>query len=226
MQTLFSPIDLGQLGLANRIIIAPMCEYSAENGNANDWHMIHLGHLALSGAALLFTEATAVVPEGRITPADLGLWNDENEKALEPVVRAIRRYSPIRLGMQLAHAGRKASCHVPWEGGQQVSLADGGWVCEAPSTVPFAEHDRAPHALDHAGMERVRRAFADAARRADRLGFDTLQVHGAHGYLLHQFLSPLSNQRTDEYGGSLENRMRYAVSVGSLRRRACRIQCG
>jgi 2,4-dienoyl-CoA reductase-like NADH-dependent reductase (Old Yellow Enzyme family) len=213
MSTLFSPIALGNLPLVNRIIIAPMCEYSAENGNATDWHMIHLGHLALSGAALLITEATAVEPTGRITPADLGLWNDENEQALGRVVHAIRRYSPIRLGIQLAHAGRKASSQPPWEGGRQLPVEQGGWVCDAPSAIPFNPHEAAPHALDRAGLDRIRTAFAAAARRADRLGFDTIELHAAHGYLLHEFLSPLSNKRTDEYGGSLENRMRFPLEV-------------
>jgi 2,4-dienoyl-CoA reductase-like NADH-dependent reductase (Old Yellow Enzyme family) len=213
MATLFSSIDLGKLSLANRIVIAPMCEYSAEAGKATDWHMIHLGHLALSGAGLLFTEATAVEPGGRITPADLGLWDDETEAAIAKVMHAIRRYSPIHMGMQLAHAGRKASSETPWEGGNQLAQADGGWVCDAPSAVPYKHGEELPHALDRAGLVRVREAFANAARRADRLGFDTVQVHAAHGYLLHQFLSPIANHRTDEYGGSLENRMRFPLEV-------------
>jgi 2,4-dienoyl-CoA reductase-like NADH-dependent reductase (Old Yellow Enzyme family) len=213
MSTLFSSIALGKLSLSNRIVIAPMCEFSAEDGKANDWHMIHLGHLALSGAGLLFTEATAVEPAGRITPADLGLWDDETEAALGKVMGAIRRYSPIRMGIQLAHAGRKASSATPWEGGAQLPQADGGWLCDAPSAVPYKEGEEPPHALDRAGLDRVREAFVQAARRADRLGFDTIQLHAAHGYLLHQFLSPLANHRTDEYGGSLENRMRFPLEV-------------
>ncbi|HTK02419.1 MAG TPA: NADH:flavin oxidoreductase/NADH oxidase [Bordetella sp.] len=213
MTTLFSSISLGQLQLANRIVIAPMCEYSAENGKATDWHMIHLGHLALSGAGLLFTEATAVEPIGRITPVDLGLWDDETEAEIAKVMKAIRRYSSIHMGMQLAHAGRKASSHAPWEGGNQIPSAKGGWICDAPSAVAYKTGEEAPHALDRAGLERVKAAFAQAARRADRLGFDTVQVHGAHGYLLHQFLSPIANHRTDEYGGSLENRMRFPLEV-------------
>jgi 2,4-dienoyl-CoA reductase-like NADH-dependent reductase (Old Yellow Enzyme family) len=213
LTTLFSSISLGQLQLANRIVIAPMCEYSAENGKATDWHMIHLGHLALSGAGLLFTEATAVEPIGRITPVDLGLWDDETEAEIAKVMKAIRRYSSIHMGMQLAHAGRKASSHAPWEGGNQIPSAKGGWICDAPSAVAYKTGEEAPHALDRAGLERVKAAFAQAARRADRLGFDTVQVHGAHGYLLHQFLSPIANHRTDEYGGSLENRMRFPLEV-------------
>lgn len=213
MTTLFSPIGLGRLTLANRIVIAPMCEYSADNGKATDWHMIHLGHLALSGAGLLITEATAVEPGGRITPADLGLWDDETEQSIDKVLQAIRRYSPIRMGIQLAHAGRKASSAAPWEGGSQLPLDRGGWVCDAPSAVAYKDGELPPRALDRAGLDRVRDAFAQAARRAGRLGFDTIEVHAAHGYLLHQFLSPLANQRSDEYGGSLENRMRFPLEV-------------
>ncbi|OWT80943.1 MULTISPECIES: NADH:flavin oxidoreductase/NADH oxidase [unclassified Achromobacter] len=210
---LFSPVALGKLPLVNRIAIAPMCEYSAEDGNVTDWHMIHLGHLALSGAGLLTIEATAVEPGGRITPADVGLYNDDNEQALARVVQAIRRYAPIKLGLQLAHAGRKASSQAPWQGGQQLPVAEGGWICDAPSAVPHGKDEVPPHALDKAGLQRLRQAFVDAAKRAARLGFDTVQLHSAHGYLLHQFLSPLSNQRTDEYGGSLENRMRFPLEV-------------
>jgi 2,4-dienoyl-CoA reductase-like NADH-dependent reductase (Old Yellow Enzyme family) len=213
MATLFSSIDLGKLSLPNRIIIAPMCEYSAEDGKATDWHMIHLGHLALSGAALLFTEATAVEPGGRITPVDLGLWDDATEVAIARVMRAIRCYSPIHMGMQLAHAGRKASSQAPWEGGRQLLQVNGGWVCDAPSAVAYKDGEEVPHALDRAGLDRIRDAFANAARRADRLGFDTVQVHAAHGYLLHQFLSPIANYRTDEYGGNLENRIRFPLEV-------------
>ncbi|ANN67647.1 NADH:flavin oxidoreductase/NADH oxidase [Bordetella bronchialis] len=220
MTTLFSSISLGRMALANRIVIAPMCEYTAEEGKATDWHMIHLGHLALSGAGLLFTEATAVEPGGRITPADLGLWDDETEAAIGRVMSAIRRYSSIRMGMQLAHAGRKASSRTPWEGGEQIPLAQGGWICDAPSAVAYKDGEEAPHALDRAGLHRVREAFVQAARRADRLGFDTVQVHAAHGYLLHQFLSPLANRRTDEYGGSLENRMRFPLEVFDAVRQA------
>ncbi len=213
MSHLFSPTSIGNVSLANRIVIAPMCEYSAEEGRATDWHMIHLGHLALSGAALLFTEATAVEADGRISPGDLGLWSDETEAALGRVVAAVRRYSPIKLGIQLGHAGRKASSDAPWNGGQLVPESAGGWQGWAPSAVPHNAHEPAPHALDAAGLERVRNAFVDSARRALRLGFDAIELHAAHGYLLHQFLSPLSNRRTDAYGGSLENRMRFPLEV-------------
>lgn len=213
MSHLFSPTSIGNVSLANRIVIAPMCEYSAEEGRATDWHMIHLGHLALSGAALLFTEATAVEADGRISPGDLGLWSDETEAALGRVVAAVRRYSPIKLGIQLGHAGRKASSDAPWNGGQLVPESAGGWQGWAPSAVAHNAHEPAPHALDAAGLERVRNAFVDSARRALRLGFDAIELHAAHGYLLHQFLSPLSNRRDDAYGGSLENRMRFPLEV-------------
>ncbi|SSW62812.1 NADH:flavin oxidoreductase/NADH oxidase [Achromobacter agilis] len=213
MTHLFSPLSIGNLELANRIVIAPMCEYSAEAGLATDWHMIHLGHLALSGAALLFTEATAVEPDGRISPGDLGLWSDDTERALGRVVDAVRRYSPIKLGIQLGHAGRKASSDAPWNGGQLVLASDGGWQGWAPSAMPHNAAEPAPHALDEAGLKRVREAFADSARRAVRLGFDAIELHAAHGYLLHQFLSPLANRRDDAYGGSLENRMRFPLEV-------------
>lgn len=213
MSHLFSPYALGAVTLPNRIVIAPMCQYSAEDGCATDWHLIHLGHLALSGAGLLTIEATAVEPEGRITPADLGLWNDANEAALARVLAAVRRYSPIPVAIQLAHAGRKASSQAPWDGGQLLAPADGGWQTVAPSAVPHAPHEAAPVALDAAGLVRVREAFVEAAKRSHRLGIDVIELHCAHGYLMHQFLSPLSNQRTDAYGGSLENRMRFPLEV-------------
>jgi 2,4-dienoyl-CoA reductase-like NADH-dependent reductase (Old Yellow Enzyme family) len=190
-----------------------MCQYSAENGEATDWHLVHLGHLALSGAGLLTIEATAVEPEGRISPADLGLWSDATETALKRVLGALRKYSAIPLCIQLAHAGRKASCHVPWEGGRSIPLHRGGWAPLAPSALPFAPEDAPPIALDPGGMERVLQAFVAAAQRAHRLGIDAIEIHAAHGYLLHQFLSPLSNVRTDHYGGSLENRMRFPLAV-------------
>jgi NADPH2 dehydrogenase len=190
-----------------------MCQYSAENGAATAWHMIHLGHLALSGAGLLFTEATAVEPEGRITLGDLGLYNDETEAALKPVLAAIRKYSKIPVAVQVAHAGRKASSELPWHGGQQLAAAKGGWIAHAPSALPQKDGERPPAALDKAGLARIRNAFAETTKRAARLGFDAIEVHSAHGYLLHEFLSPISNQRTDEYGGSLENRMRFPLEV-------------
>ncbi|QHI98919.1 oxidoreductase [Xylophilus rhododendri] len=214
MSQLFSPWQIGQLPLSNRVVIAPMCQYSAEDGNATDWHMIHLGSLALSGAGLLILEATAVLPEGRITPTDLGLYSDANEAALARVLKAIRQHSPIKLAVQLGHAGRKASSQAPWMGGQQIpSGQPGHWQAVAPSAVPHGPTEEAPLALDAAGLARVREGFAEAARRCARLGIEGIEIHGAHGYLLHQFLSPLANQRTDEYGGSLENRMRFPLEV-------------
>ncbi|MCW6508315.1 NADH:flavin oxidoreductase/NADH oxidase [Lichenifustis flavocetrariae] len=214
MSALFEPMRLRALDLSNRIFIAPMCQYSAEDGSATDWHMIHLGQLALSGAALLIIEATAVSPEARITPTDLGLWSDENEAALARVLTAIRRYSPIKVAIQLAHAGRKASSRAPWEGGAQIAPeAADGWDTEAPSAVPHAEGEVAPHALDASGLDRVRDAFVATARRSVRLGLDGVEIHAAHGYLLHEFLSPMANKRTDSYGGSLENRMRFPLEV-------------
>ena len=214
MSQLFQPLRLDTLKLANRIIIAPMCQYSAEDGSASDWHMMHLGHLALSGSGLLVTEATAVTPEGRISPRDLGLYSDENEAAFGRVVAAIREYSPTPVAVQLAHAGRKASTRVPWEGGKQIAPNEPtGWKTEAPSPVPYLDEYDVPTALDGAGLDRVRDAFVKAAKRADRIGIDGIEIHGAHGYLLHEFLSPLSNKREDKYGGSLENRMRFPLEV-------------
>ncbi|MBL8472193.1 MAG: NADH:flavin oxidoreductase/NADH oxidase [Rhodocyclaceae bacterium] len=213
MSALFSPYDLGGLRLANRIVIAPMCQYSAENGSATDWHMMHLGQLAMSGAAMLIIEATGVEPEGRITPGCLGLWSDENAAALGRVLAAIRKYSPIRVAIQLAHAGRKGSSRAPWDGGTLLAPEDGGWRPCAPSALPHAAGEAAPLELDRAGLERIREAFAAAARRAYALGLDAIELHGAHGYLLHEFLSPLANQRDDEYGGALENRMRFPLEV-------------
>jgi 2,4-dienoyl-CoA reductase-like NADH-dependent reductase (Old Yellow Enzyme family) len=191
-----------------------MCQYSAENGCMTDWHLIHLGHLALSGAALLTIEASAVTPEGRITYADVGLYSDETETAMARTLSAIRKWSDMPIAIQLAHAGRKASTEKPWLGGAQISPIDkNGWQTVAPSPLPFNANQALPAALSKAGILRVRQAFADAARRAARLELAAVQIHGAHGYLLHQFLSPLSNQRDDEYGGSLANRMRFPLEV-------------
>ena len=213
MSVLFSPYSLGQLELPNRILIAPMCQYSAEDGNASDWHVIHFGNMLLSGAGLLIVEATAVTPEGRISPADLGLWSDENQAALAHALTAGRRYSSMPVAIQLAHAGRKASTQVPWREGVAVAAADGGWTPVAPSALPFDGDHLPPQALDRAGIRQIREAFAAAARRAAAIDIDAIEVHAAHGYLLHEFMSPLANQRTDEYGGSLENRMRFSLEV-------------
>ncbi|MEW8027068.1 MAG: NADH:flavin oxidoreductase/NADH oxidase [Candidatus Thiodiazotropha sp.] len=213
MNQLFTPYTLGRLTLENRIVIAPMCQYSAVEGQATDWHLIHLGHLALSGAGLLFTEATAVTPQGRISQNDLGLWSDGTEKALGRVIEGLRTYSDMPIAIQLAHAGRKASTRVPWAGGGQLSLEEGGWQTCAPSPLPWSRDERLPVTLDRQGMTEIRRAFAEAATRVHRLGIEVIEIHAAHGYLLHQFLSPLSNLRDDAYGGSLENRLRFPLEI-------------
>lgn len=211
---LFEPLQLGPLKIDNRIVIAPMCQYSATEGTPGDWHLIHLGHLALSGAGLLIIEATAVEADGRISPGDLGLYSDANEEGLAKVLQAMRAHSPIKVAIQLGHAGRKASSRAPWEGGSQIRPGEpGGWKAWAPSAVPHAPGEDAPIALDAAGLARVRDAFVAAARRAARLGIDGIELHAAHGYLLHQFLSPIANHREDEYGGSLENRLRFPLEV-------------
>lgn len=211
---LFSPLDVGGLHLKNRIVIAPMCQYSAEDGKTTDWHLIHLGSLAQSGAGLLTIEATAVSPEGRISYADVGLYSDETEAALERTLNGIRRWSSMPIAIQLAHAGRKASTDLPWKGGRQIAPQhENGWQTIAPSAVAFNSADNAPTAMDKGELKRIRDAFASAAQRSARLGLDATQVHGAHGYLLHEFLSPLSNKRDDEYGGSLENRLRFPLEV-------------
>jgi 2,4-dienoyl-CoA reductase-like NADH-dependent reductase (Old Yellow Enzyme family) len=214
MSVLFSPLRVGGLELENRIVIAPMCQYSAEDGCMTDWHLIHLGTLSHSGAALLTIEATAVTPEGRISYADVGLWSDETEQAMARVLASVRRWSAMPIAIQLGHAGRKASTEKPWQGGKQIAPSEpNGWQTEAPSAISWAESENPPVALDSAGLVRIRTAFAEAAARSARLGLDAVQIHAAHGYLLHQFLSPLSNRRTDEYGGSLDNRMRFPLEV-------------
>ncbi len=214
MSKLFDPIDLGGLRLCNRIVIAPMCQYSADEGSATDWHLIHLGHLALSGAGLLTIEATAVSAEARITPGDLGLYNDANEAALARALGPVRAFGSMPVAIQLAHAGRKASSAAPWDGGAQIRPdAPGGWDTVAPSAVPHNAHEVAPAALDAAGLAKIRDDFAMAARRAARLGIDAIEIHMAHGYLLHEFLSPVSNHRDDAYGGSHENRARFPLEV-------------
>jgi len=211
---LFTPLRIRNLELDNRIVIAPMCQYSAEEGCMNDWHTLHLGQLALSGAGLLTIEAAAVSPEGRITYADVGLYDDETEEAMGQVLNTIRKWSNIPVGIQLAHAGRKASTYKPWEKqGQIPPDRQGGWQTLAPSAVPYNEGYIPPTALDSNGLAEIRNQFVEAAKRAARLNFDLIQIHAAHGYLLHQFLSPLSNQRTDNYGGSLENRARFPLEI-------------
>ncbi len=213
MSQLFSPYSLGSQTLENRIVIAPMCQYSAVEGEATDWHLIHLGQLALSGAGLLYIEATAVSPQGRISPSDLGLWNDATYNALGRVLEGVRAHSNMPIAIQLAHAGHKASTGVPWSGRGQLTPSDGGWQTLAPSALPWAEGEAPPLALDREAMREIRQAFVEAALRAHRLGIEVIEIHAAHGYLLHQFLSPLSNVRDDTYGGSLENRLRFPLEV-------------
>ncbi|KPZ57176.1 MULTISPECIES: NADH:flavin oxidoreductase/NADH oxidase [unclassified Pseudoalteromonas] len=214
MSQLFSPLKLGELTLDNRIIIAPMCQYSAHNGAASDWHTIHLGQLSLSGAGLLILEATAVNPEGRISYGDLGLWNSETQQALDKSLKAVRQYSPMPIGIQLAHAGRKASTEKPWDGGGALNPTDeNGWQTLAPSAVAYDDNSPVPKAMSQSDIDSLINDFVSAAKRADELGINLIELHAAHGYLLHQFLSPLSNKRDDEYGGSLQNRMRIVLDV-------------
>lgn len=219
MSTLFSPLALGPLALHNRIVIAPMCQYSAVQGAATAWHQVHLGRLALSGAGLLILEATAVSAAGRITPGCLGLWDEDCEAALAHTLATVRAASaslarPMPLAIQLAHAGRKASSHVPWQTGAQIPLSDpAGWRSVAPSALPHLPGEEPPLALDEAGLQQVCDDFVAAAQRAVRLGFQAIELHCAHGYLLHQFLSPISNQRQDGLGGDLAGRMRFPLQV-------------
>lgn len=213
MSKLFTPVNLGGLALDNRITVAPMCQYSAVEGSMTDWHLMHLGTLSISGASMLVIEATGVTPEGRITLHDSGLYSDDNEQAMARVARYVRSISPIRLGVQLSHAGRKASAERPWEGRGALDKAQGAWPTEAPSAIPLAQGWPTPHALTRPEMERIKRAFVDAALRAVRIRLDFIELHCTHGYLLSEFLSPLANRREDEYGGTLDNRMRYPLEV-------------
>jgi 2,4-dienoyl-CoA reductase-like NADH-dependent reductase (Old Yellow Enzyme family) len=215
---LFSPLRLRGVELRNRIAMSPMCQYSSVDGLATDWHFVHLGSRAAGGVGLVLTEAAAVLPEGRISPQDLGIWTDAQVDGLRRCVGFIEAQG-IPAGVQLAHAGRKASTAPPWDGGRVVGADRGGWTPVAPSAVPFRAGDPVPEALDAAAIARVVRAFADAAERARAVGFRVVELHAAHGYLLHQFLSPLSNRRTDGYGGSLENRMRLTLEVTDAVRR-------
>jgi 2,4-dienoyl-CoA reductase-like NADH-dependent reductase (Old Yellow Enzyme family) len=211
--TLFSPLKLGSLELENRIVISPMCQYSAVEGSASAWHRTHIGNLSLSGAALMLLEATAVEPAGRITHHCLGLYSDENEQALARVLGEVRQFSDMPIGVQLCHAGRKASSQPPWHGGKLISVEAGGWRTLAPSPLAQSEGEALPVELDRAGLKRIREAFVAGAQRAARIELSAIELHFAHGYLLHQFLSPIANQRNDEYGGSLENRMRFPLEV-------------
>lgn len=210
--SLLQPFNLGGLSLRNRIVVSPMCQYSAVDGMPDDWHLVHLGARAVGGAGLVFTEAAAVSPEGRISPADAGIWSDAQAQAWKRIVDFLHARGAAA-GVQLAHAGRKASTEAPWDGGKPLRDGEGGWTTLAPSAVPFAEDDPVPQAMDTAGITKVVDDFREAARRSAEAGMDVIEIHAAHGYLLHQFLSPLSNRRDDAYGGSLENRARLLREV-------------
>lgn len=212
MSILFSPLTIKNIILKNRIVMSPMCQYSAKDGFANDWHLVHYGSRAAGGAGLIVQEATAVLPEGRITPGDLGLWSDEHISGLRRIVDFVHQQGAVA-GIQLAHAGRKASCALPWEGGKQLDDKHNGWQTVAPGNIPFAESDRLPEPLTTEEIRKVINAFLSAAERAKNAGYKILEIHSAHGYLLQEFLSPLSNNRTDYYGGSFENRIRLLTEV-------------
>jgi len=213
MAQLLTPFVSRDVRLRNRIVVSPMCEYSCADGFANDWHVVHLGSRAVGGAGLVFTEAIAVTADGRISPGDLGIYRDEHVESLARIVRFAAGQGAV-LGTQLAHAGRKASTAAPWNGGGPVAVADGGWrPIHAPSAVAFSNESIVPQALDEAEMARIVAAFADGARRSAAAGFEVVELHAAHGYLMHQFHSPISNRRTDRYGGSFENRIRFTLEV-------------
>ncbi|EHZ6874255.1 NADH:flavin oxidoreductase/NADH oxidase [Providencia rettgeri] len=213
MSHLFSPASIGQVSLKNRIVVPPMCQYSAENGMPTAWHKAHYMNLALSGASLVIVEASAVVPEGRITYKDLGLWNEEQMTAMQQMLSDIRQYSDARLGVQIAHAGRKASTDLPWLGGNSIqSTQPNGWQTVAPSALAFG-NNAIPHALTIEEISQLKQQFIEAAIRAEKAGFDVIEIHAAHGYILHEFLSPVSNLRQDEYGGCFKNRTRLLINI-------------
>ncbi len=212
MSHLFSPITLRELTFRNRIFVSPMCQYSSQDGLPGDWHLVHLGSRAVGGAALVMVEATAISPEGRISPGDTGIWSDAHAEAFAPIARFIREQGAVA-GIQLAHAGRKASCDLPWQGGGPLGPDQRGWQPVAPSPLPFTPAHPLPREATTEEVEAIHGQFAAAARRALNAGFQMVEIHMAHGYLLHEFLSPLSNRRTDEYGGALENRMRLPLAV-------------
>jgi 2,4-dienoyl-CoA reductase-like NADH-dependent reductase (Old Yellow Enzyme family) len=217
---LFAPLAIRDITLPNRIVVSPMCEYSSEDGFANDWHLVHLGSRAVGGAGLVMTEATAVEADGRITYADLGIWKAEHLAVLQRITSFIRSQGSLP-GIQLAHAGRKASTQLPWDGGAPIAPGEpNGWQVVAPSAVPFLENAPVPRQLTAADIQHLVEAFAAAARRALAAGFEVIEIHGAHGYLIHQFLSPLSNFRTDEYGGNFDNRIRIALEIVKAVRQA------
>jgi 2,4-dienoyl-CoA reductase-like NADH-dependent reductase (Old Yellow Enzyme family) len=212
MSKLFSPLTIKSITLKNRIAMSPMCQYSSEDGFANDFHMVHYGSRAIGGAGLIIQEATAVSPEARITLGDMGLWDDRHIEKLRNIVKFIHEHGAVA-GIQLAHAGRKASCARPWDGGKQLRQEEGGWKTLAPSALAFYEEEDVPLALGGEGIKKVISDFKSAARRTLQAGYKIIEVHAAHGYLIHQFLSPLSNQRTDDYGGSFENRIRLLLEI-------------
>src|SRR4051812_14150740 len=212
MSKLFEPLQLKSIELKNRIVVSPMCEYSSVDWFSNDWHLVHLGSRAVGGAALVISEAAAVSPEGRITPDDLGIWKDEHITGLARITKFIDSQGSVA-GIQLAHAGRKASHSSPWKGGAMLSAEEGGWETVAPDTIPFRPTERNPVALDKNGINKVVADFAAATERALDAGFKVIEIHAAHGYLFHEFFSPLSNNREDEYGGSFENRVRILLEV-------------
>jgi 2,4-dienoyl-CoA reductase-like NADH-dependent reductase (Old Yellow Enzyme family) len=214
---LFQPVTIRGVTLKNRIVVSPMCQYSSVDGMADDWHLVHLGSRAVGGAGLIFVEATAVTAQGRITPSDMGIWDDRHIEPLARIANFIHRMGGVP-GIQLAHAGRKASCRVPWEGGGSLKPEEGGWEVVAPSEIPFRESDPLPRALSLTDMNEIIDAFVAAARRAVMAGFRVIEIHSAHGYLLHSFLSPLSNHRAHPYGGNLENRMRFPILVATALR--------
>jgi len=215
---LFTPLTIRGVTFRNRIAVSPMCQYSSDDGFANDWHLVHLGSRAVGGAALVFTEATAVEARGRISPSDLGIWKDEHIEHLARIAAFIKQQGTVA-GMQIAHAGRKGSTRVPWEGGAPIPPDQSGWQTVAPSAIPFRPGDPAPAELSRAGIRNIVEAFAAAARRARTAGFEVLEIHGAHGYLINEFLSPVSNHRTDDYGGSFENRIRFVLEIAEAVRR-------
>lgn len=212
MSKLFSPLTIKSITFKNRLVVSPMCQYSADDGFANDWHLVHLGSRAVGGVGLIIQEATAVSPEGRISPGDLGLWKDEHISELKKIASFIHQQGSL-FAVQLAHAGRKASHALPWKGGKLLSKEEGGWQNVAPSSIPYAEGTTAPHALTQSDINKVIDDFTQAASRAVKVGYDVVEIHAAHGYLLHEFLSPLTNHRTDNYGGSFENRSRLLLQV-------------
>jgi 2,4-dienoyl-CoA reductase-like NADH-dependent reductase (Old Yellow Enzyme family) len=212
MSNLFSPLTIRGITFKNRIAVSPMCEYSSEDGFTNDWHLVHLGSRAVGGAALVIQEATAVSPEGRITYGDAGIWKDEHISKLQQITTFIHQHNAVA-GIQLAHAGRKASHEIPWKGGKLITVANGGWQTVSSSAVAFTDGDKLPEELDKNGIDKVINDFADAAKRSLKAGYKLIEIHAAHGYLINQFLSPLVNKRTDEYGGSFENRIRLLLQI-------------